>query len=217
MDTEDRDDLNARVETKLGEELRNQLDRQVGRAAPYFLKRCAADRDGPPIHRRHARLLTGLIAVAATLCAALIVWQQIRPPQHPEGPLPDAVVALPPAATGERPVAARKANELQPNVGAGDGGEQDGEGDARQTAPASFDRESPIGGGRPGLPEALLLGRALKARTRFEGTLLVGHTTVRKVRRQWLERVEWFDPQHGARIQRIVPREETLFVPLPVN
>lgn len=72
-----------------------------------------------------------------------------------------------------------------------------------------------VGGAAAGQP--LVLGRALTSRTFDEGTLLVGNTPVRKIRRQWMERVEWFDSRNRARVQRIVPREEVLFVPLPIN
>jgi hypothetical protein len=62
-----------------------------------------------------------------------------------------------------------------------------------------------------------LVERATRSRTIDEGTVLIGQTAVRKLRRQWWERVEWFDPAHGARLERFVPREELSFVAIPVN
>ena len=218
MDTEEKDDLDARLELRLGDELRKQLDQHVGRAAPYFLKRCAGDRDGRRVgHRRRVRLLAGLIAVAATLCAALVAWEQIRSLKGPTERRTEAVVALPAPTTGEQPVVAQKADDLRSNVAGGARRERNG---GRAIEPArslSSDRDPAPDGGQAIVAEPLILGHILKTRTRDEGTLLVGHTPVRKVRRQWLERVEWFDPQNGARVQRIVPREEILFVPLPIN
>ena len=184
----DEDEFDLRLAAKLGRELRQQLDPQLGRAAPYFLTRCATSTDVRRGGRgRRGRFWAGVAAVAATCCAVLVALDRARPPALE--PQPNRkVVAAPAVSAADEP------------------------GDE-----PSADQESPGNGDRMSAAEPLVLGRALSSRTLDEGTLLVGRTPVRKVRRQWLERVEWFDPQNGARLQRIVPREEVLFVPLPIN
>jgi hypothetical protein len=46
-----------------------------------------------------------------------------------------------------------------------------------------------------------------------EGTVLLDdHTPARRVRRQILEQVQWYDPRRGTQVELTVPREEVLFV-----
>ncbi|HEV3343779.1 MAG TPA: hypothetical protein VG125_25625 [Pirellulales bacterium] len=197
MDAE-QDEIDPRLAMRLGDELRNTLDRQVGRAAPYFLNRCSAQREVVPMRRRRTmRLLAGLAAIAAAACATFVAWEQTGSWKRPDEPLRKVVAAGPPAAAEKRAAAEKPTAE-----GA----------DATGTAPESAGEV--VGAAAAG---PLILGRTLKTRTLDEGTLLVGRTAVRKVRRQWLERVEWFDSRNGARVQRIVPHEEIVFVPLPIN
>lgn len=195
------DDLETRLELQLGCELRAQLDRQLGRAAPYFLARCAkANR-----RRGRRRSVLGVAAVAAACCAALITWRQMRPPAAPVLLEKKNVVLAehdraPPAQVNHAARSEPSRIERSPTT----------------TSPGDDSEEpSMVGGAAAGQP--LVLGRALTSRTFDEGTLLVGNTPVRKIRRQWMERVEWFDSRNRARVQRIVPREEVLFVPLPIN
>jgi hypothetical protein len=62
----------------------------------------------------------------------------------------------------------------------------------------------------------LIIERLLRSRTLDEGIVLIdGRTPARKLRRQWYERVEWYDRARGARMERIVPREEVVFVRIP--
>lgn len=206
MDIEENDDLDARLEMRLGDELRNQLDRHVGRAAPYFLKRCA-DRDNRPAMRGqgYAGRLAALTVAAAAVFAVFVAWQRGFPGKPPEKPIGKLVVAAPPIAAQEISGHHVDDAKLQPGEGADEG------------QPPSNEPDSKASGSQASAGEPLLVGRTLKTRTFNEGTLLVGRTPVRKVRRQWLERVEWFDPQNGARMQRIVPHEEVLFVPVPIN
>ncbi|MEX0712372.1 MAG: hypothetical protein WD278_08475, partial [Pirellulales bacterium] len=64
--------------------------------------------------------------------------------------------------------------------------------------------------------QPLIIERLLRSRTLDEGTVLIdGRTPARKLRRQWYERVEWYDRARGARIERIVPREQVVFVRIP--
>ncbi|HWB11708.1 MAG TPA: hypothetical protein VG826_20930 [Pirellulales bacterium] len=205
MDTEEKDDLDARLEMRLRDELRSQLDRQIGRAVPYFLERCAAQRGGLPMRRkRYVQRLTALATAAAVLCAVYLAWRPGFPWNRPDEPRRELVVVAPPADVQK--IATNRDRDAPTH----DSEETGAEGD-------SSDSESRAVSGHRGPAEALIVGRRLKTRTLDEGTLLVGRTPVRKVRRQWLERVEWFDPQNGARVQRIVPHEEVLFVPLPIN
>ncbi|HET6882926.1 MAG TPA: hypothetical protein VFI31_22345 [Pirellulales bacterium] len=190
----EKDDLDLRLDERLQSELSSQLDGQLGRAAPYFLSRCSKRS-----RRREWHLAAGLAAVAA--CGiALVTWQSMPPavPQRQK----DTVVAVQPPVVKTDDVPSDTPTEVENLPGSA---LEDGAGPA--TPPATSDVAS----------QPLVLGRALSTRTRDEGILLVGRTPVRKVRRQWLERVEWFDPQNGARVQRIVPHEEVLFVPLPIN
>jgi hypothetical protein len=204
MDTEEKDELDARLEMRLGDELRNQLDRQIGRAAPHFLKRYAARSNGPRVRRqRYARRLAALAVAAAILCTACVVWQRGLPWNGSDEPVGELVVVATHADIHEIP-----ANHVDDApMPASEEAETD----------LSSDSELGVARGHTGVAEPLVVGRILKTRTLDEGTMLVGRTPVRKVRRQWLERVEWFDPQNRAHVQRIVPHEEVMFVPLPIN
>lgn len=198
------DDFDLRLETRLGEELRQQLDRQLGRAAPYFLRRSDVGSDClPTIRRRRGQWLAGLTAVAAACCAGFIAWEWYRPAQLPDGAVGKAIVAV-----DSQRIATSRTKEAQ--------SKRDGHSDHEAETSPPADR-APFSAERSPAPEALILASALSTRTLDDGVLLVGRTPVRKLRRQWLERVEWFDPHNGARVQRIVPHEEVLFVPLPIN
>lgn len=200
MSTEDDQDVEPGFEAQVRAELQNQLDRHVGRAAPYFLERCASGNVGG----RRRLSWVGVVVAAAACGAAFVAWQQTRPPVAGPGDNKAVVLATPkftPGATRDG-TALIEPKVAEPEVrNASDGAEA-------HPAPSSV---------RSDVRQPLLLGQAFSTRTRDEGTLLVGRTPVRKVRRQWLERVEWFDPENGARVQRIVPHEEVLFVPLPIN
>jgi hypothetical protein len=196
----DEDDLDLRLEAKLGEELRRQLDPQLGPAAPYFYEHCAEPVQGRPVKRRRRwQFAAGLVAVAAA-CGAVIMTRQItRRTGVREEPIPSAVAV---AQSHELP--AEPVEEVGPSAM---------DTVVQESESSSADQRSPAAdAGQP-----FVLGRALSTRLVAEGTLLVGRTPMRKVRRQWLERIEWFDPQNGARVQRIVPHEEIIFVPLPIN
>jgi hypothetical protein len=66
--------------------------------------------------------------------------------------------------------------------------------------------------------EPRVVEELIRLRTLDEGIVLIdGRRPVRKLRRQWLQRVAWFDANTGARLERIVPREELVYVDIPVN
>ncbi|HEV3004759.1 MAG TPA: hypothetical protein VGX78_09870 [Pirellulales bacterium] len=66
--------------------------------------------------------------------------------------------------------------------------------------------------------EPRLLEEVVRFRTLDEGIVVIdGRRPVRKLRRQWFQRVAWFDASTGARLERIVPREELVYVDIPVN
>lgn|SRR5487761_1091746 len=197
----EKDELDLRLEAQLDRELRSQLDRQRGRATPYFLARCR----GRAARRGWHRSIVRFAAVAAACCAGLFVWRQTRPAPAPVRPDKKTVVLATPAAAQVEKADGATSSEPGRAIGVGTISQRDGAEEAPDFASGAAARQP------------LVLGRALSTRTLDEGTLLVGRTLVRKVRRQWLERVEWFDPQNGARVQRIVPHEEVLFVPLPAN
>lgn len=206
---DDEQDFDSDLGPRLADELRCRLEPQVGRAAPFFRERCVA-RQAPSLERRRLRR-PALAAVAAALAAggaAVAFWHIGRDQQRPvDGGRQHDV-----AAVNHHPA---------PRADVAAAGKLPGAIEAKRDAPSI----TPDGGvARPAhksaaasAPPLLVIGRSLRGRTFVEGTLLVGRTPMRKVRRQWLERVEWFDPQHGARLQRIVPREEIVFLPLTIN
>ena len=197
----EKDDLELRLEEQLYREVRRQLDQQLGRAAPYFLAHCGA----PIRHRKPPRLSLAIAALAAACCSAFLVWRHVRPPVA-EQPQTEAIASIKSVAP---PIV--RSNHTPENETAN--------AERSATAPATREERTEARSmpGDAAARQPLILGRAFRSHTVDEGTLLVGSTPVRKLRRQWLERIEWFDPENGARVQRIVPREEVLFVPLPVN
>ncbi|HEV3024182.1 MAG TPA: hypothetical protein VGX76_17015 [Pirellulales bacterium] len=66
--------------------------------------------------------------------------------------------------------------------------------------------------------EPRLVEEVVRFRTLDEGIVVIdGRRPVRKLRRQWFQRLAWFDASTGARLERIVPREELVYVDIPVN
>ena len=205
---DDEQDFGSDLGRQLTDELRCRLDPHLGRAAPFFFERYAV-RDALPRKRRwrQGAVVGAFAAAMAACCAALALWHSGRDNARPVEPgRQEVLAAVPHASTRPDGAGAGKsadspeANHDVPVVSPDDGLE-------RPVTTASSASPAPL----------LVVGRSTRSRTFDGGTLLVGRTPMRKVRRQWLERVEWFDPQHGARLQRIVPREEIVFVPLSIN
>lgn len=206
---DDEQDFEFDLGRRLTDELRCRLDPQVGRAAPYFLERYAARDVRPRKHRRRRGAVVGAFAAAmAACCAAVALWRAGRDDDRPVGIGRQQDVAT---AIGK---AASRVDEIGASNSQGSG--NDGRAVPALSPDVSVARTAHAGG-TASPPPLLVIGRSARGRTFDEGTLLVGRTPMRKVRRQWLERVEWFDTQHGARLQRIVPREEIVFVPLSIN
>lgn len=200
MDDDERD---LRLEAQLREELHRQLDGQLGRAARQFRERHAVGVHRVKAGRARWRWIVPLSAVAAAACLVLIFGHHLgretsQLPQDRQTATKMPEATMPPA--GDEPVASHASQ--QPKVA---NAEAIDHVDAA-AAPAATTSSPP-----------LLVARALRSRAIDEGTLLIDGRAVRKIRRQWLERVEWFDPQHGARLERIVPREQVVFLPLSIN
>lgn len=199
----DDNDLDPRLAEQLREELRRQLNGQIGRAARHFRERRAAGIHRVAAGRSRRRWLVPLSAVAAAACLVLIVGRHVgretsQLPQNRQTAtkMPEAI--MPPA--GDEPVTSHAIQQSEVA-------------DAEAIDHVDTVAAPPAATSSP----PLLVARALRSRAIDEGTLLLDGRAVRKIRRQWLERVEWFDPQHGARLERIVPREQVVFLPLSIN
>lgn len=198
----DDDELDPRLAAQLREELRRQFNGQIGRATRHFRERHAVGIHRVETGRSRRRWIVPLSAVAAAACLVLIFGRYLgreisQLPQNRQTATKMPEANMPPA------------------------GDNHAESDANQQA-AMASAEAIADADTVAAPAAtssppLLVARALRSRAIDEGTLLLDGRAVRKIRRQWLERVEWFDPQHGARLERIVPREQVVFLPLSIN
>jgi hypothetical protein len=178
----------------VAEYLSRRLDPQMGRALAAFRGaaiRSQADEPRPPRHRRWLGG-TAALATAATLLVVVVLGgrrQAIRPPRvvHPS----PTVVRLPPALL-------------------------DGKRDQQQTpepGEVHVEQTAVTARSQPRVVEELV-----RYRTLDEGIVVIdGRRPARKLRRQWLERIAWIDEASGARLERIVPREELVYVGIPVN
>ncbi|HJT31436.1 MAG TPA: hypothetical protein VJ783_05250 [Pirellulales bacterium] len=199
----DDDELDPRLAAQLREELHRQLDGQLGGAARHFRQRHAAGIHRVAAGRSRRRWLVPLSAVAAAACLVLIVGRHVG------------------KETSQLPRNRQTATKI-PEATMPPAGDEHAASDANQH-PAVADAEAIDNVDTVAAPPAatslspLLVARALRSRAIDEGTLLLDGRAVRKIRRQWLERVEWFDPQHGARLERIVPHEQVVFLPLSIN
>lgn len=198
----DDNELDPRLAAPIREELHRQLDGQLGRAARHFRQRHEIGIHRVETGRSRRRWIVPLSAVAAAACLVLIFGRYLgreisQPPQNRQ-----TATKLPEATT---PPAGDKHAESDANQQA-----------AVASADAITDAVTVAAPAATSSPP-LLVARALRSRAIDEGTLLLDGRAVRKIRRQWLERVEWFDPQHGARLERIVPREQVVFLPLSIN
>ncbi|MEX2121022.1 MAG: hypothetical protein WD847_15630 [Pirellulales bacterium] len=211
-------------ESQLRQHLSRHLDGQLGRSLKRFEAEPPAarhneppERSRPPAPRVTLRtVLAGVAALAAAvMLLALLVSdgeeqaeaprpqvdqradidriENDQPTQQDQHPRPD--VPRDPAA--EATITA----DLPP-------GGPDAALDANESSGAS--------NALANLGQPLIIERLLRSRTLDEGTVLIdGRTPARKLRRQWYERVEWYDRARGARMERIVPREEVVFVRIP--
>ncbi|HEV7223401.1 MAG TPA: hypothetical protein VGN42_11915 [Pirellulales bacterium] len=191
----------------LHEYFSSELKPQRGRALARFLRDGAAIPQAP-LRRsaRSRRWAMGAASLTAAAAVLLLAWNlEGRREAADESPLAKSApssIAKPSSKSTAKRIASKAAplgaaSKDHPPPGA---------------STALVDAQEASGEER-----LLLVERATRSRTIDEGTVLIGQTAVRKLRRQWWERVEWFDPAHGARLERFVPREELSFVAIPVN
>lgn len=188
-------DDDRRFEAMLREFFAGRLDAQRGKAAERLRQNgglsLPACRTSGTVVRRGS--LVGWAALAAAAAVLLMVARA----RFASPPRPEHVA---------QPIAGQ--NPLQPTVvmAADDPPTLD---DEPVAEPAAV---------QPRQDARLLLERTVRTRTIDEGPVAVaGRPPLRKLRRQWFEREEWFDPVRGARVERIVPHEDIVFVAMPVN
>ena len=189
----DDDELDAR----LRKEFHRRLDGQLGRAARHFRQNLEAQAHRPAVERLSLRWIATVSATAAAACLVLVVGRYAG--------RNDSQVPRDRQTAGQTATAPQTALNLAVDKDTASGAEP-------EEAVAAIDTLALASAAQP-----LLVARALRTRTLDEGTLMLDGRAVRKVRRQWFERVEWFDPRYGARLQKIVPREQVVFLPLSIN
>ena len=203
-------DSDSQIDALLRDYFARELGRQVGRAETHFRQHQVQQKHMKRQRRvRLPRLLgiAGGFSVAAAICGA--IWLGPRGKQ-PAGITEGTPQAVPPIRNQEpkgrsKQIATHK--KARANVAPATS-------KAAQLVIAEATTDAAIS---PASQRPLLIERSTRSRTVDEGTVLIGQTPVRKLRRQWLERIEWFDPEHGAYIEQFVPHEEFSFVALPVN
>lgn len=175
-------DHDQQLARALGEYLASELDGHVGRSEQHFAH--LPPGAGVPVRRRRARLARVALGTAA-VAASILLWVVLVRPEPAAGTRKDH--QPPPAVVQvDKPP---KSAEAPP-------------------APKQMRIELAAATARPVLVEQLVRWRTLD-----EGMVFLDERTpVRKLRRQWLARVAWFDAERGARLEMIVPREEVVFV-----
>ncbi|HVC97648.1 MAG TPA: hypothetical protein VND64_28510 [Pirellulales bacterium] len=181
-------------DSRVAKYLSRRLNPQTGRAQAAFRSAATGPSARQPTSPHRRRWFGGAAALAAAAALAMVmVLGQRRPEQGPARvvePSP-AVVRLPPTLLDD---------ELgkQPTPVPGE---------------VHVEQAAVTARAQPGVVEELV-----RYRTLDEGIVVIdGRRPVRKLRRQWLERVTWIDEASGARLVRIVPREELVYVGIPVN
>lgn len=190
--------------------LAGELDRQLGRSVEHFVqgeivpfRPIKALPERTLLHRRRWRTAGWLAAAAVTLAAGIAAWSRQAPPD----------------------------NGLRMHEHGSQGGLQAGQArPAKSTVHASPKKRLPAGraaavGAKQPRPvqqaqpvqQARLVQQAVRWRTLDEGTVMLDGRAVRKLRRQRLERVEWWDQVRGVRIQTLAPREEVVLVAIPTH
>lgn len=186
-------DDDPRLDALLQEYFAGRLNGQLGRAAERFRQGTNVSLPEPRPSRTVIRRgsLVGWTALAAAAAVLLIVARArfVAPPR------PEHVI---------QPIAGQESSE--PTVAEVPDDPVD---DKPSVTPALVQTRQDA---------RLLVERTVRTRTIDEGTVAVaGRPPLRKLRRQWFEREEWFDPVRGARVEQIVPHEEIVFVAMPVN
>lgn len=190
------DPLDEDFEPLLRDYLSSQLDGQLGKAAAHFAELPASAPPSTEPRRptpRRGRLIAAVAVVAASLLAA--VWFGFRIGIQPQADRLGAAGGAPGTAPVDPP----------PKLP-----DRSTDADKRPSDSLAAAHPSPPSG------EPLLVGQQFQWRTIDEGIVYLDpYTPVRKLRRQRLERVQWYDVARGARVEMIVPREEVQFVALP--
>jgi hypothetical protein len=200
------------LEALLREHFSRELDPQVGRAGAAFSAQVLrqADQGKSAAHR------LGLWAtVAAALAASIVVAAVLnRPPDPVATPQPEAKreqspaqsVSPQPAALAESPDSSA---DPTPSV----------EESPAQPADAVADG-SVRGRGKPNQSAEgqILIKQGVDWRVLDSEVIDVDSgTPVRKLRRQRLEKREYLDQEHGARMKLFLPREEVRYESIPTN
>lgn len=188
------------LDAKIRKGLHRELDGQLGRATRHFRQNLEAQAHHPAAVRLRLRWMARLSAVAAAACLVLVVGRYAG--------RNNSQVPLDRQSANRAPTAPQSSVNLAVD----------------KDTPSGAGLEEPVASSDTADTRALasaaqplLVARALRTRTLDEGTLMLDGRAVRKIRRQWFERVEWFDPRYGARLQKIVPREQVVFLPLSIN
>jgi hypothetical protein len=187
-------DMHEPFDSRVAEYLSRRLNPQTGRALAAFRSAATGPSARQPTSPHRRRWFGGAAALAAAAALAMVmVLGQRRPEQGPPRvvePSP-AVVRLPPTLLDDE-------LDKQPTPVPGE---------------VHVEQAAVTARAQPGVVEELV-----RYRTLDEGIVVIdGRRPVRKLRRQWLERVAWIDEASGARLVRIVPREELVYVGIPVN
>jgi hypothetical protein len=170
--------------------LSRQLDPQLGRTIRHFHARAQR----PALARRAG----AIVLTAAAAAAVFFVVRGLNGSGHDGQDEAAAPVA---------PGAPQDALPQEVEVAADSASVPDREG--MQPAPADP---------RVATEGSFVLERVWGWRTLDEGLVpLSDNLSVRKFRRQWLERVAWFDSEHQARLELIIPREQVVLVPPQVQ
>jgi hypothetical protein len=184
----------AELDRRLTAWLGSQLDGQLGRAEACFARSGVS---APLCGRTSRSLRWAWLAVGAAAAAiALFVWQagmlETADPPQAEAPPRDA--------SASKQVADSSSSSPTKS--------------AEKFADAAYRGAISLAPD----PKRLVLDQSVQWRTLDEGIVMLDdRTPVRKLRRQRLERVQWFDAARGATLEMLVPHEEVVFVALPVH
>jgi hypothetical protein len=182
----------------LGEYLHSQLDSQVGRAEKVFAEHAAA-----PVTRVDSAarrwVWFGGMAVAISAAVLVAVVLNNRPPDGDgAAPVVTAPRHEPTVDRDQRDIAAT--NEATHPMAT-----------TNPHAAATNDEPKVAAVEKPPI-DAVLVDKDVQWRVLDEQIVnLDSQTPMRKVRRQRLEKREYIDREHGARVQTFVPREEVIY------
>jgi hypothetical protein len=222
------------LEALLREHLAAQLDPQLGRALASLEQHAVqpaaqnAERAEQNIAERRqdwtSVRVALLAAVAGALAASIVVAVVLRQSAQPVAMPPAANQHAAPALIKEAPTkntpagpepeaVAEQQNEPPQNAARSAAQEPPAADSSQAVASANADAAAGDGKGEPQLVKKDVEWRVLNS----EIVELGSGTPVRKLRRQRLEQREYFDPQQGARMKLILPREEVRYESIPTQ